>query len=162
MASGGFATLALKLLRRPCIVFSAMRIETAIEHIRQCAGLMDSRYQRTVFDEWAIVAFEKGRPRVVHYQGPRAAGFAASFDADLAALRAGLTSQRYEAGDFEFARQAAGTQFEAFMVAGPGLYLVCNNTWATMDQIAANPLWLAAQVPFVVMSEHFRADPLTV
>jgi hypothetical protein len=140
-----------------------MRLETAIEHIRHCAGLMDSRYQRTVFDEWAIVGFEKSRaPRVVHYQGPRADRFLASFDADLAALRAGLTSQRYETGDFEFARQAAGTHFEAFMVVGAGLYLICNNTWATMDQIAANPLWLAAQVPFVELSERFRADPLTL
>mgnify|MGYP000657531593 CR=1 FL=1 len=138
-----------------------MRLETAIEHLRHCAGLMDSRYQRTVFDEWAIVSLEKSRPRVLHYQGPRADKFTASFDADLAALRAGLTSQRYESGDFEFARQAAGTNFEAFMVVGTGLYLICNNTWATMDQIAANSLWLAAQVPFVELSEKFRADPLT-
>jgi len=121
---------------------------------------MNVRYQRTVFDEWAIVSLTDGQTRVVHYMGPRATEFEKNFNADLAGLRAGLQSQAYSTGDFEFARHGVGTSFESFMVVGSGLYLICNNTWATMDAIAKNPLWLAAQGPFVELSEQFRARPL--
>jgi hypothetical protein len=137
-----------------------MQLEEAIQLIRHCAEQMNVRYQRTVFDEWAIVSLADGRARVIHYMGPRAAEFEQHFNRDAGALREGLQSQRYDAGDFEFARQAAGTNFESFMVMGKGHYLICNNTWATMDAIAKNPLWLAAQVPFVELSEKVRSSPL--
>jgi hypothetical protein len=139
-----------------------MQLESAIQAVRHCAEQMNVRYQRTVFDEWAIVSVAEGKPRVVHYMGPRAAEFEQQFGRDVGALREGLRSQAHAVGDFEFARQAVGTHFESFMLVGAGLYLICNNTWATMDAIAKNPLWIAAQVPFVELSEQFRASPLTV
>jgi hypothetical protein len=53
-----------------------------------------------------------------------------------------------------------GSAFESFMVVGQGMYLICNNTVQSMDAIAKDPLWLGAQVPFVELSDKFRADPL--
>jgi hypothetical protein len=48
------------------------------------------------------------------------------------------------------------------MVIGEGLYLICNNTALTMDMIAKEPSWLAAQKPFVELSEKFCQNPLAV
>jgi hypothetical protein len=45
-------------------------------------------------------------------------------------------------------------------VLGDWLYLICNNTTQAIDKIAAEPAWKQAQVPFVELSERFRADPL--
>jgi hypothetical protein len=63
-------------------------------------------------------------------------------------------------GDFEFARHGVGLAFESFMAVGPGVFLICNNTVQSMDGITKDPLWLGAQVPFVELSDKFRADPL--
>jgi hypothetical protein len=63
-------------------------------------------------------------------------------------------------GDFEFARTNVGTSFEAFMVVGNGLYLICKNTVQSMNTIAKDPLCLNAQVPFVELSEQFAASPI--
>jgi hypothetical protein len=65
-------------------------------------------------------------------------------------------------GDFEFARHGVGPAFEAFMVLGRGVYLICNNTVQSMDSITKDPLWLAAQVPFVELSEKVRGNPLAL
>jgi hypothetical protein len=48
------------------------------------------------------------------------------------------------------------------MVLGSGVFLICNNTRSTMEEIAANPRWLSAQVPFVELSDRIREDPLHV
>ena len=77
-------------------------------------------------------------------------------------MREGLLNKDYNVGDFEFERHALGPAFESFMVAGQGVYLICNNTVQSMDAITKDPLWLGAQVPFVDLSEKFRADPLQV
>ena len=77
-------------------------------------------------------------------------------------MRTGILEEQYQIGDFEFSRHGVGTGFESFLVLGRGLYLICNNTAETMDAIAKNPKWIGAQVPFVELSERFRADPLVV
>jgi hypothetical protein len=46
------------------------------------------------------------------------------------------------------------------MALGSECFLICNNTVQSMDAITADPLWLAAQVPFVELSDKFREDPL--
>ena len=69
-------------------------------------------------------------------------------------------AQEQPVGTFEFARNNVGTGFEAYMVVGNGLYLICNNTVQSMDTIARDPQWLGAQVPFVELSEQFTASPL--
>ena len=137
-----------------------MTLNEAISHIKSCAKEMGARYGRTVFDEWAVISLAESKARVLAYLGPRNDDFLANFGKDLGTLRAGLLDASYGVGDFEFARHGTGTGFEVFMVLGAGLYLICNNTRESMDTIAKNPRWLAAQVPFAELGEKFRPNPL--
>jgi hypothetical protein len=123
---------------------------------------MDARYGQVVFDEWAIISLAARKGRVLAYIGPRKEGFQKNFRTDLGALREGLLNPKYSVGDFEFARHGVGPAFEAFMVVGRGVYLICNNTVQSMDSITKDPLWLGAQVSFVELSEKFLDDPLAL
>lgn len=137
-----------------------MQLEAAIKNIKTCADQMNARYGKIVFDEWAIVNFAQGKPELVHYIGPRLSGFQTNFAADAAGLRESFLTQKYEVGDFEFTRHGVGTSFESFMAVGEHLYLICNNTSLSMDMITKESTWLGAQLPFVELSEKFRASPL--
>ncbi len=139
-----------------------MTLEQATELIKSCAEQMNARYKRVVFDEWAVVTLNAGKGRVLAYIGPRRAGFRKNFLMDVGALREGLLNPKYSVGDFEFVRDGVGSAFESFMVVGRGTYLICNNTVQSMDSITAEPLWLGAQLPFVELSEKFRAEPLAL
>ena len=123
---------------------------------------MNARYKKVVFDEWAVISLADHKGRLLTYNGPRKQGFQQNFLTDVGPLRTGLMTQEYNAGDFEFARHGVGTGFESFMVLGEGVFLICNNTVQSMDGITQDPRWLAAQVPFVELSDKFRADPLTL
>jgi hypothetical protein len=123
---------------------------------------MNSRYGSPVFDEWAIVSLVENRAKVLAYTGPRNDDFLKNFARDLGTLRHSLTGGGYGPGDFEFSRHSTGTGYEAFMVLGIGLFLICNNTSDSMEAIAKNPRWLGAQVPFAELSEKVRANPLMV
>lgn len=138
-----------------------MTLDQAKSLIKHCAEQMHARYKKMVFDEWAIVSLAENRGRVLAYIGPRKDGFRENFVTDAGSLRAGLMKPDHAPGDYEFNRHGVGTGFEAYMVLGPGSYLICNNTVQHMDVIAQDPLWLSAQVPFVELSEQFREDPLT-
>jgi hypothetical protein len=144
------------------IAEEVMQLEEAIKHIKSCSDQMNARYGKIVFDEWAVVSLVNGKAGLVHYTGPRLAGFQTNFAADAAGLRESFLTQKYAVGDFEFTRHGVGTSFESFMVLGEGLYLICNNTKLTMDMIAKEPTWLEAQKPFVELSEAFCASPLEV
>ena len=139
-----------------------MRLDQATELIKSCAEQMNARYQKVVFDEWAIISLAARKGRVLAYIGPRKEGFHKNFRTDVGALREGLLNDKYSVGDFEFARHGVGPAFEAFMVVGQGIYLICNNTVQSMDGITKDPLWLGAQVPFVELSDKFRAEPLSI
>ena len=139
-----------------------MTLEKAKKLIKGCAEQMHARYDKPVFDEWAIISFTDGKGRVLAYIGPRKEGFKKNFLADAGSLRIGLFNEKYETGDFEFSRHGVGTGFESFLALGKGAFLICNNTLETMDTISKNPKWLGAQVPFLDLSEQFRADPLVV
>jgi hypothetical protein len=139
-----------------------MTLDEAIGLIKKCSKEMDARYGKTVFDEWAVLSLAENKARVLAYIGPRNDDFLQNFVKDLGALRAELLTETYGVGDFEFARHGTGTGFESFMVLGRALYLICNNTRDSMDTIAKNPRWLAAQVPFAELSEKIRANPLAV
>ena len=139
-----------------------MTLDQATKFIESCAGQMNARYKKVVFDEWAIVSLAGRKGRLLAYIGPRKEGFQKNFLTDAGALREGLLNKDYNVGDFEFARHGVGPAFESFMVVGEGLYLICNNTVQTMDSITQEPLWLAAQVPFVELSDKVRADPLVL
>ncbi len=121
---------------------------------------MNARYGRTVFDEWAVVSLERGRERIVSYDGPRREHFQKNFANDLGSLRAQLLTTRHESGHFDFARHEVGTGFEAFVCIGEELYLICNHTRSSMHEIAQDARWLEAQKAFAAMTEEFRAEPL--
>jgi hypothetical protein len=139
-----------------------MTLDQAKKLISTCARQMDAHYKKIVFDEWAIISLGDQKGRLLAYIGPRKTGFQANFLADVGALRNSLLSGKMSIGDFEFARQGVGTSFESFLVLGSGLFLICNNTVQSMDSITQDPLWLGAQVPFVELSDKFRADPLVI
>lgn len=139
-----------------------MTLEQATRLIELCAEQMNARYKNVVFDEWAVISLAARKGRVLAYIGPRREGFQKNFHTDVGALREGLADGEYNVGDFEFARHQVGPAFESFMAVGPGMYLICNNTVQSMDTIAKDPLWLGAQVPFVELSDKFRADPLVL
>jgi hypothetical protein len=137
-----------------------MTLNQATKLIKLCAEQMEAWYKRAVFDEWGVISLTGRKGRVLAYIGPRREGFQKNFISDAAALREGLLNPKYSVGDFEFARHGVGSAFESFMVVGQGIYLICNNTVQSMDSITQDPLWLGAQVPFVELSDKFRADPL--
>lgn len=137
-----------------------MTLDEATEMIRACMERMNKLYGQTVFDEWGIVLLVDKKGKLLAYTGPRREEFQKRFAADLGELGSDLMSSRYSLGDFEFARHGAGTQFDAFIVLGEGLYLICNNTTKTMAAIVKDPLWLKAQVAVVELSDKFRSNPL--
>ena len=137
-----------------------MTIDQAIKLIKSCAGQMNERYKKVVFDEWAIISLSDHKGLLLAYVGPRKEGFQQNFLNDAGSLRAGLLTRENNVGDFEFERHGIGPAFESFMVLGQGVFLICNNTVQSMDGITKDPLWLGAQVPFVELSDKFRADPL--
>jgi hypothetical protein len=139
-----------------------MTLDDAKSRIKSCASQMDERYGNTVFDEWAVVSLAENKARVLTYVGPRNDDFLKNFANDLGALRAELRDASYGVGDFAFTRHGVGTRFEAFMVLGRGIYLICNNTHGSMDSIAKDPRWLEAQVPFAELSEEIRSDPVII
>lgn len=137
-----------------------MTLDEAKKQIQACAKQMNDRYGQPVFDEWAIVSLIQQQARILFYQGPRNDEFLKHFVDDLGSLRAELLKTKYSTGDFEFARHATGTCFEAFVVVGKGIYLICNNTRSSMNEIAKNPRWLNAQVPFAEFADKLRSNPL--
>ena len=139
-----------------------MTLDEAKLLINTCAAEMNAHYGKTVFDEWAVVSLAENRARVLAYVGPRNDVFLKHFANDLGSLRAELLGSKYGVGDFTFARHATGTHFEAFMVLGVAIYLICNNTRETMDTISKDPRWLKAQVPFAELGDKLRISPLLV
>ena len=137
-----------------------MTIEEIAKAVKQCAEQMNARYKKVVFDEWAVVSLAQKKSRILDYSGPRNDDFLKNFANDLGSLRTELLNDQRGVGDFEFTRHGVGTLFEAFMVLGEGLYLVCNHTLHSMDQITKDAHWIDAQVPFVELSDKVRANPL--
>lgn len=120
---------------------------------------MDTLYRGAVFDEWAILS-AAATPGVLAYSGPRAGGFRAQLERDAEPLRAATAGRAHDAGDFEFANNAAGTRYDACLKLGAHTYLVCNHTAQSLAEIRRDPKWLKAQAAFFELSEKFRADPL--
>jgi hypothetical protein len=139
-----------------------MKLDQAVDLIKSCANRMNSMYGKTVFDEWVVLGFTAGKLNIVRYMGSRQEGFQKNFGRDAGELRPMLMRQGHGAGDFEFARYGNGTHFEAMMVLGPQLYLICNNTGDSMEGITKDSRWLNAQIPFLELTESFRKDPLSI
>jgi len=137
-----------------------MTLEETTKAIKQCAEQMKDRYKKVVFDEWAVVSLARKQGRILNYIGPRNDDFLKNFANDLGGLRAELLEAQHGVGDFAFARHGVGTLYEGFLVLGEGVYLICNNTQNSMDGITKDPNWIAAQVPFVELSDKVRSNPL--
>ena len=139
-----------------------MTLDEIKTQIKNCANQMNARYGSVVFDEWAVISLAENKARILSYTGPRNDDFLQNFAKDLGALRAELVGGKYGPGDFEFARHGIGTGFESFLVLGPGVYLICNNTRESMDSLTKNPRWLGAQVPFAELADKVRAHPVAL
>lgn len=139
-----------------------MTLDDAAKLIRSCSERMNGLYGRVVFDEWALISLVQHKARILFYVGPRNDDFLHNFAEDLGALREELLDLKYSIGDFEFSRSGVGTGFEAFVVMGQGIYLICNNTRSSMEEITKDPKWLNAQVPFAELSEAVRPNPLVI
>ena len=137
-----------------------MKLDEAITLIKQQTDRMNSLYGSVVFDELAIISFQEKKGRVLNYQGPRKENFQKNFTSDVETLRSELLTTKHQTGDFEFARHASGTSFDAFMVLGDEIYLICNNTTQSINGITKDSRWLSAQVPFAELTEKFRGNPL--
>jgi hypothetical protein len=141
---------------------NVMSLDEAVRHSETCARQMNDRYGKVVFDEWAVISLTRHKARVLAYSGPRNDEFLKNFTSDLGPLRAELLNSEDNVGDYEFARNGTGTCFEAFMVLGKGIYLICNNTNSSMNEITRDPRWLNAQVPFAEFAEKVRCNPLAL
>jgi hypothetical protein len=139
-----------------------MTLDPAIQVVRAHLGKMAELYRKTVFDEWAILATGGAKGRIVAYEGERREDLARTLASDLQGLGPELLRLPHTSGDYAFSRHATGTYFDAYLVLGPGTFLICNNTTQSMAGITQDPLWLKAQVAFVELSEKFRGDPLTL
>src|SRR6185295_6497263 len=135
-----------------------MKLLEALDKVRHCAEQMNSCYGTTVFDEWALVCLKRGQEKIVAYNGPRKENFQKNFGNDLGSLRAEVLATRHDAGHFDFCRHGVGTGIEAFVCAGDELYLICNNTQVTMNDIAREQRWLDAQKAFLELTDEFRAN----
>lgn len=137
-----------------------MTLEEITERINQSVHEMARAYEKTVFDEWCVVALLDRKARLLAYRGPRKEDFQKRFLSDIGDLRSDLFGKDHNYGDFYFERHAGGTKFDAFMALGEGLYLICNNTSESISDITSDPKWLNAQKIFVRLSEKIRSSPL--
>lgn len=147
-------------IQTPQFLKTAMQLETARQHIRNCRDRMSSLFQKPVFDEWAVIAIKGGRAAILDYDGPRKDSFAQELLSDAALLCDAMEGKQYGPGDFEFVQTAAGSSFDAAVKLGEGTFLLCNHTEGTMEELRAAPLWREAQKPFVFFCEKFHSDPL--
>ena len=139
-----------------------MNFKEAFVAIERRLSEMNEAYHRPVFDEWAVVDLSTKEDRVLQYLGPREHEFEETFARDFQKLRAFSDGGKRTAGQFEFVRDAEGTEIDAFIVLGEGIFLVCNNTDRTVEEIADDVSWSAAQAPFLDLAEGFRQDPLAI
>jgi hypothetical protein len=138
-----------------------MILADAIALIRPQMQRLDALYGRPLFDEWAVLALDaQGVATVAAYVGPREKAFASELGADTRALREAAARRECEPGDFEFVLDAAGAHLDAFIRLGPAVYLVCNHTAGTMDEVRRDPAWKKAQPAWFTLAERFRADPV--
>jgi len=137
-----------------------MNLADAKSTVVTALGLMNFAYNKVLFDEWVLVKVSKEDGAILSYEGPRQEGYQKRFKTDVAPLRVEMDSRKMAVGDFEFTAHGPGTYFDAGIRLGPAAYLFCNNTAKSMAELRQDPLWLAAQKPFVDLANKFRADPL--
>lgn len=139
---------------------AAMNLADARSAVLAATGRMNALYQKPLFDEWVLVKLAQEQGAVLAYEGPRAEQYQRRFKTDIAPLQVEMEGRKMAVGDFEFAPNAHGAHFDACIRLGPAAYLFCNHTTKSMTEIRQDPLWLAAQKPFLDLATKFREDPL--
>lgn len=137
-----------------------MNLEQAWKEIGAAFRVMNERYHGVVFDEIAVVALERLGARVLRYAGPREKEIEREIQRDVQTLHAGLSVHGSDPGAFDFSFDGEGTGYDAFITLGTQIFLVCNRTDGTTLDVTRNPLWIAAQEPFVDLSQRFATDPV--
>lgn len=139
-----------------------MTLNEVIEAILATEAEMNRAFQRTVFDESALVARRDKRFYLVWYQGPRDVDFVQRFAEVTSALRSELRARfinTHAVGDFEFTPEGYGGQAEAAVACGEELFLILGNTALSMTEIARDPLWRTAQTHLLSLCTRFMLSP---
>lgn len=137
-----------------------MHLAAARDAVAAALTKMNQAYGQTVFNEWVLVSLRADRGAILAYEGPRAENYKQQFTFDVASMLREIAGQKLSVGDFAFATAAQGTHYDACLRLGESSYLFCNHTARTMAEIRSSTTWLAAQKPWVELSQKFAADPL--
>jgi hypothetical protein len=140
-----------------------MDLATATAQIEKSFQKLNAAYGRTVFDELAIVRLAENTLELLHYEGPRYEVFTTEFADSTFSLRKELTAEQSDkGGEFSFTREGEGASMDAYICLGSKVYLFCNHTEKSMNEITEDPAWLQAQGEFLNASQCFALDPLIV
>ena len=139
-----------------------MNLDAALSRIPKSFTKMNDAYRRTVFDEQLIVSRAGGEVKLLSYEGPREDTIMDSLADETVALRQSGSHLNTTPGEFDFTRDGVGSEFDAYICLGVDLFLLCNNTEKSMEEVTADINWLAAQGEFLNASQWFAVDPLEV
>lgn len=141
-----------------------MNLKPAITRIQKSFAKMNEAYGRPVFDEIAIVQVSEATTLTLHYyEGDREAGFLNEMMDDSVALRNDVGDTRNNlGGEFGFTREGGGEGIDAYICLGPRIFLLCNNTAQSMEEVTKDARWLQAQGEFLNASQYFAVDPLQI
>lgn len=139
-----------------------MNLDAALTRIQKSFAKMNEAYRRAVFDELLVVSRAGGEVKLLNYQGPREATIMDSLMDETVALRESGSHLNTTPGEFDFTRDGVGSDFDAYICLGEDIFLLCNNTEKSMQEVTADSNWLAAQGEFLNASQWFAMDPLVV
>jgi len=139
-----------------------MNLESAIARIQKSFTQLNEAYGRAVFDEIAIIQVSGETTLTLHYyEGGREAAFLNDVLEDSVALRNDVGDTRSNlGGEFGFTREGGGEGIDAYICLGPRIFLLCNNTMQSMEEVTRDARWLTAQSEFLNASQYFAVDPL--
>ncbi len=141
-----------------------MNLKSVIARIQKSFKKMNEAYGRPVFDELAIVQVTDVSTLSLHYyEGAREAEFLNEMMEDSVALRNDVGDTRNNlGGEFGFTREGGGEGIDAYICLGPRIFLLCNNTAQSMEEVTKDGRWLQAQGEFLNASQYFVVDPLEI
>lgn len=139
-----------------------MNLEAALSQISKSFAKMNEAYQRPVFDELLVVSRAGGEVKILNYEGPREDTIKDTVFDETVALRQSGSHLNTSPGEFDFTRDGVGSDFDAYICLGQDIFLLCNNTVKSMEEVTADGNWLAAQGEFLNATQWFAADPLVV
>ena len=141
-----------------------MNLKSVIARIQKSFKKMNEAYGRPVFDELAIVQVTDVSTLSLHYyEGAREAEFLNEMMEDSVALRNDVGDTRNNlGGEFGFTREGGGEGIDAYICLGPRIFLLCNNTAQSMEEVTKDGRWLQAQGEFLNASQYFVVDFLEI